>query len=386
MLQKLIFGAISINLIIILMIMTQQNNVFVYLLIALEIIILISLFRSNLTHESVESSSETAHAETSQLISQLISMAEAEFILTNDELEKITSIISHASENLAGNFTGLLGESFSQKLLVSELIKKLEVLIKEEHDISDQTADFSKRSHDIYERMLGSINTIKSSCDSLASEFIEVSEQMNHIYKTLDELNSITEQTNLLALNAAIEAARAGNIGRGFAVVADEVRALSKRSQSFNMDIANQIGKIKQSISGVSHKIEDLSQIDMAQSLADRKEIDGMWEGMQQIVNQAGTDSEDINRIAESISQHVQSGVASLQFDDMSQQVMQHLKHRLTILNSFTSQAKTLVSQGLDSERIDALKALIDKKIKKLENLDGSVKQRNMEIGKIELF
>jgi len=234
--------------------------------------------------------------------------------------------------------------------------------------------------------MLDSIETIKSSCEALEKEFVGVSEEMVNIHKTLGDLNSITDQTNLLALNAAIEAARAGDVGRGFAVVADEVRALSRRSQTFNLEIAEQVNKIRKSVDGVSHKIHDLSQLDLSQSIQDREVIDGMWNGMQDIVSQASTDSEDINQIAESIGQHVQSGVVSLQFEDMAQQLMNHLKNRLTILKSFTLQAKEMVESGLNEDRVLQLDQLVNKKISKLEALHNSVDQTSMSEGEVSLF
>ena len=351
------------------------------------LVIVFSLWGTQ-TSDEIALQTDPLNREDSQsvVISQIISMAEAEFILANDELEKIAAIVSQAGSSLAGNFTGLQGESFNQKELVEELVSKLQVLLNNEHDISSQTDKFSKRSHDIYERMVSSIQSIKASCDALEKEFVEVSEQIDHINKTLDDLNSITEQTNLLALNAAIEAARAGDVGRGFAVVADEVRALSKRSQSFNSDIANQISSIRHSVDGVSNKIHELSEIDLSQSLEDRRSIDKMWEDMHEVVEQANTDSEDINSIAESISQHVQSGVVSLQFEDMAQQLMTHLKNRLRILHSFTLQAKEMVAAGLDEQRIEKLKTLIDEKIENLESLHSSVEQRNMDSGSVDLF
>jgi methyl-accepting chemotaxis protein len=339
----------------------------------------------DIIEENIATPSSTSKVAAS-LISQLISMAETEFVLANDELDKISGILSHAGQNLAGNFTGLQGESVSQKDLVDELVNKLAVLVHDEHDISNKTTDYSQQSHAIYQRMLDSIETIKSSCEALEKEFIGVSEEMSLIHKTLGDLNSITDQTNLLALNAAIEAARAGDVGRGFAVVADEVRALSKRSQTFNMEIADQVNRIRTSVDGVSGKIHDLSQLDLTQSLEDREVIDGMWRGMQTIISQASTDSEDINQIAESIGQHVQSGVVSLQFEDMAQQLMSHLKNRLTILKSFTLQAKEMVDDGLNEERVAQLDQLVNRKISKLESLHNSVNQVNMNEGGVDLF
>ncbi|MCW9016711.1 MAG: methyl-accepting chemotaxis protein, partial [Kangiellaceae bacterium] len=355
--KALTFATIALSVIGIILIWLDYS---VFASIMLAIITLLGIYTIASSSEDADpltqnpESSKSNSAKT-EILSQIISMAEAEFILANDELEKITDLLSHAGESLAGNFTGLHGESVNQKEMVEELVNKLAELVHDEQDISNKTSDYSKKSHEIYQRMLNSVDTIKTSCNALENEFVSVSEQMNSIHKTLDDLNSITEQTNLLALNAAIEAARAGDVGRGFAVVADEVRALSQRSQTFNSEIADQINSIKNAVNGVSSKIHELSDIDLSKSLEDREEIDRMWSSMHEIVEQASTDSEDINRIAESIGQHIQSGVMSLQFEDMAQQLMNHLKNRLRILKSFTQQAKEMVEEGLDDHRIGDL-------------------------------
>ena len=378
----------ALSVIGIVLIWLEYSVVSSVLLVIIALIGIYAIINSSEDDEAIAQELESTKKDNGKtnILSQVISMAEAEFILANDELEKIADLLSHAGETLAGNFTGLHGESVSQKDMVEELVSKLAELVHDEQDISCKTNDYSKKSHQIYQRMLDSVETIKNSCDALENEFVSVSEQMNSIHKTLDDLNSITEQTNLLALNAAIEAARAGDVGRGFAVVADEVRALSQRSQTFNSEIADQISSIKSAVNGVSSKIHELSDLDLSQSLEDRKEIDRMWTSMHEIVEQASTDSEDINRIAESIGQHIQSGVMSLQFEDMAQQLMNHLKNRLRILQSFTQQAKEMVDEGLDDHRIADLGRLIQKKIDKLESLHNSVAQRNMDSGAVDLF
>ncbi|TQV88179.1 methyl-accepting chemotaxis protein [Aliikangiella coralliicola] len=321
-----------------------------------------------------------------EIISQVISLVEAEFILANNELEKITELVSNAGRTLAGNFTGLQQQSISQKEFVRELVKKLDALVHNEEDMSSKTNDFSRRSQQIYQRMADSLETIKSSCNDLEVEFTSVSDQIESINKTLDDLNSITDQTNLLALNAAIEAARAGDVGRGFAVVADEVRTLSQRSQSFNFEIAEQVKNIRTAVDGVSSTISKLSQIDLSQSLEMREQINDMWSSMQSVVEQASSDSGDITQLAESIGQQAQSGVVSLQFEDIVQQLMGHLKNRLTILNSFTLQAKAMISKGLNDNRVKQLNELITQKIKNLDELHSSVSQQDTDSGGVDLF
>lgn len=388
-LQKQLSVALLLVIAALILVWFEQQNFSMSILVVAGVIISFQLInQANIDeepHKETKVSSQSCDKH-SEIISQILAMAEAEFVLADNELEKIGAILTQAGSNLAGNFTGLQGESVSQKELVDELMTRLNVLVTEEQDISAKTSDFSHQSHDIYQRMLESIQKVKDSCHSLESEFTGMSEQMDHIYKTLDDSNSITDQTNLLALNAAIEAARAGDIGRGFAVVADEVRALSKRSQIFNSEIADQVSSIRSSMNAVSNKINELSKIDLSQSLRDRQAIDDMWQGMKEVVAQASTDSEDINQIAESISQHVRSGVVSLQFEDMAQQLMGHLKNRLTILKSFTLQAKETLDEELDDKRVMVLGELISKKITQLESLHNSVSQSNLNQGSVDLF
>ncbi len=320
------------------------------------------------------------------IINQLISMAEAEYELTNDELGKIGDIIAEAGTSLSDNFTGLHGESASQQKVTQKLVDKLTHLIIEEKDISAKTSDFSEQSQEIYKRMLDTIRTIKSSCQSLETEFESVSTQMNQINKALNDLSSITDQTNLLALNAAIEAARAGDVGRGFAVVADEVRALSKRSHTFNAEIGTQVGNIRDSINGVSDKIKCLSQVDLSDNLADREQVENMWSRIQQIVTQASADSEEIGEIAATIHQHVQRGVISLQFEDIVQQLTGHLKERIAILSSFSQEAKALATLELNADNLQKLHQFTDEKIEQLKNIHQSVSQENMASGDVDLF
>lgn len=86
-------------------------------------------------------------------------------------------------------------------------------------------------------------------------DLMEAAKKVNDIVKLI---NTIAGQTNLLALNATIEAARAGEAGKGFAVVAAEVKELSRTTAKATDDIAQQVGKMQDTVKLVSKHMQSI--------------------------------------------------------------------------------------------------------------------------------
>jgi methyl-accepting chemotaxis protein len=114
--------------------------------------------------------------------------------------------------------------------------------------------------HKEVEKTIGSINSLASELELVATAVKKLKEDSTNIEGILEATRGIADQTNLLALNAAIEAARAGEQGRGFAVVADEVRSLAKRTQEETVRINNMIDQLQEGSHQASEVMERSSR------------------------------------------------------------------------------------------------------------------------------
>jgi len=148
----------------------------------------------------------------------------------------------------------------------------------------------------------------------------------------LVEIESISKQTNLLALNASIEAARAGDHGRGFAVVADEVRSLSERTNHFSQQIRGNIIKVNGSIQDAEKTIRQLAAHDLSPALTGKENIERTMAVVSGINRTIANRVAVLAAITGQIGDEVNATVTSLQFQDMSNQLLGYTGRRMDAL------------------------------------------------------
>jgi len=196
----------------------------------------------------------------------------------------------------------------------------------------------------VIKRLDGCIDLQSEKSAHLLEQFSTFKENNKDIGTLAKRIKDIASTTNLLALNAAIEAARAGDHGRGFAVVADEVRNLSLQSTETGNEINNRLDILEKSMADLQIKIDTFVEEDIAtleifrmhmntvasEIHGDVKELDGM---MSELV----TDTENVQANTSDI-------MVSLQFQDTTRQILEHIQHDLGKITNDIHSLDTLLT------------------------------------------
>lgn len=304
------------------------------------------------------------------------------------ELGNTQTILSDAIAKLINNFTAMAEEIRAQQVLM--------VFASNAED-GDKTASATSKFETFVNTTAAAMNafvdtTVQNS--KHAMELVEkmdvINEQVSGILGILSQVESIAKQTNLLALNAAIEAARAGEAGRGFAVVADEVRNLSENTNKFSKQIRTLVHNVSDSLLSAETSINTLAASDMTFVMDSKQRIQVMMDDITELNKTVAVNAIEMSRINTQIEQSVAVSVATLQFQDMSSQLIAHAQMRMAALQEVAGQ----MGKGVDSpnrheylEQISAYNLSLHEHVVSLDaKKSNPVAQDNFETGDIELF
>ncbi len=322
--------------------------------------------------------------------------------IIDDEFCQIRHIQGDSIAGMHNSFTGLECEARGQEDLVQKLIETISAHKKTDSD-SDSDSD-SDGGHTLINEALDLVQTIVNNIVDLGDDSLELvnaisslQEQMAEIQRFLAEIDSISSQTTLLALNASIEAARAGGAGKGFAVVADEVRALSNRSTEFSNHIRVQYTGSKETMNHASNIVGRMAARDIEMTLKTRNRFSEMMDEMDDKNSKVANQLEVVSTISDQISQHVGVAIRSLQFEDMTSQLFDHIKKRIDTLhialdaNSKFCNGLRLVNDLETGTHVNDAEDHCQEIINELDNALEKTKrkpvgQNGMEDGEIELF
>lgn len=319
----------------------------------------------------------------------LFSSTQADSI--SDELGSVQRIISSAVEGLSMGFQGMESKSRQQLDLTMQMMQRLAPGHSVDgKNLGDEVSDIMDMFTENLTMMRDDSLAMVTSLSSMKSYLVEVD-------KLLQEIDGISSQTNLLALNAAIEAARAGENGRGFAVVADEVRALSKRSNAFSEQVRGKFTMVKSEMDVASHVVGKMASRDMSMSLNSKDHLSGLMKDIDDINADVAQKLNEVSAVSEELNVDVGNAVRSLQFEDISRQLLEHMEHRIQSLSQMigcitqfeSDMVEIMVSPDGQQqmpylERIEQLRIQLNTIM--LAVREAPVTQEGMDEGEVELF
>lgn len=316
-----------------------------------------------------------------------------QFKQIEDELKRVKSIQGDAISGVINSFQGLESQSNAQLNMVSKLIS----LLTNTSNAEENSKSFREEATEMIAMFASSIKDMSDGSMHMVSALNKMSKNINEVEKLLSEIDGISSQTNLLALNASIEAARAGEAGRGFAVVADEVRVLSQRSHQFSSEVRNNYKEIDNTMNEAKEIVVKLAASDLTLVMNSRNRMDEMMNEIEQTNEQVGNELKIISSVAAEISNDVNLAIQSMQFEDMTNQLIEHVNKRVQTLQGFTD-ASACLRNDINAVRRHEQVLKLDEHIGLLhlamsnanklseQTIKNPVQQNNMDDGEIELF
>jgi len=323
--------------------------------------------------------------ELSGLMADLEREEKAQVRLGCEDMERVKDLLRHAIDELVRRFGDMNAHIQAQRDMALSIVSAMS-----SHEQGANGVSFSEFVLNTSTTMEAFVdNTVNTS--KIAMGLVETMEAIDHevnsIIGILSEIESIAKQTNLLALNAAIEAARAGEAGRGFAVVADEVRALSQRTNHFSQQIRGHMDGVHGSLSKAHKSIYSVASMDMNFALQSKQQVQSTMTRIGEINQGMSQSAQRIDESAEKISVEVNAAVTALQFQDMSNQLLEHAQKRIDIVTQMIAGISGRLGQSgqLSDALVSARSTLREKARQELQD-NHPVKQESMNSGDIELF
>ncbi|WP_169140316.1 methyl-accepting chemotaxis protein [Aromatoleum toluolicum] len=241
--------------------------------------------------------------------------------------------------------------------VVSELNRFVANEAAESESMSEQSAHQIDENRDLIARLEAFIQSRIEEARLDEERAAAAVRETRSLQSLVELIKHIAGQTNLLALNAAIEAARAGESGRGFAVVADEVRKLSQETEAAVRKINDGIISVAASIEGQYRDKAANSHIGEEQDSLHRfaEQLSSLGESYAHLNERERSTLGTITASSSRLSEMFVHAMASVQFQDVTRQQIEHVIKALQRLDAHTEALADVLERGEDASSEDSV-------------------------------
>jgi hypothetical protein len=205
----------------------------------------------------------------------------------------------------------------------------------------------------------------------------EISEQLSSAHTELGNTQAI--------LNDAI-----AKLVSNFIAISDGVRDLSQHTNNFSKQIHELVANIGNSLAASERTVNDLATSNMAAVKESNQHVQAMITDLNSFNETVANNALELNLISTNVEQNVLVVISTLQFQDMSSQLIEHARMRMAALQEVANE----MGKGPGSpshreylERIAAYNRLLDKHVVSLDKQKANpVAQKDFGTGDIELF
>ncbi len=206
--------------------------------------------------------------------------------------------------------------------------------------------------------------------------------------------NEIAEQLSSahteLGNTQAILSDAIGKLVSNFILISDGVRDLSKHTNDFSKQIRDVLDKVGESMAVAERTISNLAVDDRAAVMESNQHVRSIMAELAAFNEVVANNAIELNLISTNVEQNVLVVISTLQFQDMSSQLIEHARLRMTALQEVANE----MGKGAGSPdhreylaQIAAYNRLLDKHVVSLNKQKANpVAQKDFGTGDIELF
>ena len=233
----------------------------------------------------------------------------------------------------------------------------------------------------LFKQALENNKTVDSSLEKTSAFHVqlgtEISEQLNSAHTELGNTQAI--------LSDAI-----GKLVSNFILISDGVRDLSGHTNEFSRQIREVVEKCSKSLAEAERSIDTLTVNDKSAVLKSNQHVRAIMADLAAFNDAVAKNAIDLNFMSTNVEQNVLVVISTLQFQDMSSQLIEHARMRMSALQEVANE----MGKGTGSpskreylEQIAAYNRLLDKHVVSLDKQKANpVRQKDFGTGDVELF